>query len=88
MKAEAFKRFAWGHASAKLLTLHSAKGMEFSWVCVAGLQAMPLRDEAPEDALRLLDVAMTRATQQLLLTAHGDSPVVRRVQQALHFAAP
>ena len=93
MNTEAFKRFDWGHASAKLLTLHSAKGLEFSWVCVAGLQAMPLRDEAPEDALRQLYAAMTRATRQLLLTAHGELPVVRRVQQALHavaqhFAAP
>ena len=83
MNAEAFKRFDWSRATVKLLTLHSAKGLEFSWVCVAGLQALPMRDEALEDALRLLYVAMTRDTQHLLLSASGDSAVVQRVQLAL-----
>ncbi len=93
MNAQAFKRFDWLHDSAKLITLHSAKGLEFPWVCVAGLQAQPMRDEALEDALRLLYVGMTRSTQHLLLSASGHSAVVQRVQAALqqvsqHFAQP
>ncbi len=87
MHAQAFKRFDWQQSCVKLLTLHSAKGLEFAWVCVAGLQTMPLRDEALLEALRLLYVAMTRSTGQLLLSAHGDSAVVRRVQQALRSLA-
>jgi len=87
MNAQAFTRFDWQHASAKLLTLHSAKGLEFAWVCVAGLQAMPMPGEAPDEALRLLYVAMTRATQQLVLAAHGESVLVQRVQQALQAVA-
>ena len=87
MNAVAFRRFDWQRASAKLLTLHSAKGLEFGCVFVAGLQAMPLAGESLDEALRLLYVAMTRATQQLVLSAHGDSPVVQRVQQALQVVA-
>lgn len=87
MNAQAFTRFDWQHASAKLLTLHSAKGLEFAWVCVAGLQAMPMPGEPLDEALRLLYVAMTRATQQLVLAAHGESALVQRVQQALQSVA-
>jgi superfamily I DNA/RNA helicase len=67
----------------KLLTLHSAKGLEFPAVHVAGLQAMPMRDEALEDAARLLYVGMTRATHDLALSACGASPVVERVRESL-----
>ncbi|GMV47528.1 MAG: hypothetical protein AMXMBFR66_29260 [Pseudomonadota bacterium] len=80
---EDFKRFDWCAPSVKLLTLHGAKGLEFAWVAVAGLQAMPLGQDTLDDALRLVYVAMTRATLRLLLSAHGDSPVVRRVDEAL-----
>jgi ATP-dependent exoDNAse (exonuclease V) beta subunit len=36
-----------------------------------------------DEALRLLYVGMTRATHELVLSAHGSSPVVQRVRQAL-----
>jgi ATP-dependent exoDNAse (exonuclease V) beta subunit len=52
-------------------------------VFVAGLQALPMRDESMEDAARLLYVAMTRATQDLVLSAHGSSPIVARVKSSL-----
>ncbi len=83
MNALAFRRFDWGRPSVKLLTLHSAKGLEFALVIVAGLQSLPLGDEPLQDAVRLLYVAMTRATRELVLSAHGPSPLVQRVQDAL-----
>ncbi len=83
MGSQAFKRFDWFHDSVKLLTLHSAKGLEFRWVCVSGLQAMPMPDEPLDEALRLLYVGMTRATQQLVLSAGGESSMVLRVRSAL-----
>jgi len=83
MNALAFRRFDWRRPSVKLLTMHSAKGLEFGLVCVAGLQALPMRDETLEDAVRLLYVAMTRATRELVLSAHGRSAVVDRVRDAL-----
>lgn len=84
MAAQAFRRFDWAADTVRLLTLHSAKGLEFPWVAVVGLQALPLRDESPEDAMRLLYVGMTRATRQLVLSASGRSPMTERVQRALH----
>lgn len=83
MASEAFRRFDWQRPSVKLLTMHSAKGLEFPEVFVAGLQALPLKDEAPDDAARLLYVAMTRATHELVLSAHGGSPVVERVREGV-----
>lgn len=83
MNAQAFRRFDWGMHSVKLLTLHSAKGLEFPLVFVAGLQVMPMRDETLDEAVRLLYVAMTRATSALVLSAHGTSAVVERVREAL-----
>jgi superfamily I DNA/RNA helicase len=93
MNSQAFRRFDWGRPSVKLLTMHSAKGLEFPLVFVAGLQALPTRDESMEDAARLLYVSMTRATQDLVLSAHGSSPIVSRVKESLgevarQFAAP
>jgi len=83
MGAAEFRGFDWRRSCIRLLTLHSAKGLEFALVLVAGLQAMPWRGESMDDAVRLLYVAMTRATQALVLSACGTSLVVERVHQAL-----
>lgn len=83
MNAQAFRRFDWRRPSVKLLTLHSAKGLEFAQVHVAGLQALPMHDESLDDAVRLLYVAMTRATHELVLSSCGRSAVVDKVRQAV-----
>jgi UvrD-like helicase C-terminal domain/Nuclease-related domain/AAA domain len=83
MNEQAFRHFDWVRTSVKLVTLHSAKGLEFPLVFIAGLQALPMRDEALDEAVRLLYVGMTRATRELVLSAHGSSAVVQRVKQAL-----
>jgi superfamily I DNA/RNA helicase len=83
MNSQAFRRFDWRQPSVRLLTMHSAKGLEFPLVFVAGLQSLPMRDESLEDAARLLYVAMTRATHELVLAAHGTSPIVARVKVSL-----
>ncbi len=87
MNAHAFRHFDWRRPSVKLLTLHSAKGLEFPLVFVAGLQALPMAGETLDDALRLLYVAMTRATRELVLSTHGasseSSGVVQRVRDSL-----
>lgn len=54
MSAQAFRRFDWRRPSVKLLTMHSAKGLEFPLVFVAGLQALPMGGESLEDAARLV----------------------------------
>ncbi|MBI5716219.1 MAG: NERD domain-containing protein [Burkholderiales bacterium] len=83
MNSQAFRRFDWQRPSVKLLTMHSAKGLEFPLVFVAGLQALPMRNEALDDEARLLYVAMTRATHELVLSAHGTSAIVERVRESL-----
>lgn len=83
MGQRGFQRIDWHASSIKLLTLNGAKGLEFPVVVVAGLQAMPVRSEAFDEELRLLYVAMTRATDELLLFTHGDSLMVQRVRDAL-----
>lgn len=83
MGSTGFQHFDWSQAGIRLVTLHSAKGLEFAHVHVAGLQRLPWRDETLEDAVRLVYVAMTRATQSLVLSCCGPSPVVERLQAAL-----
>lgn len=83
MGSRAARAFDWQSPSVKLMTLHSAKGLEFAAVQVVGLQALPMKDESLEDAARLLYVGMTRATHELALSACGPSQVVERLQQSL-----
>lgn len=75
--------FDWQADRIRMLTLHSVKGLEFPLVAIAALQELPCADESLQDAQRLLYVGMTRATQALLLSAHGDSAVVQQVRAAL-----
>jgi superfamily I DNA/RNA helicase len=83
MQAQGSTRFDWSKPSVKLITLHSAKGLEFPMVFIAGLDSMPWRDEPLEEEVRLLYVGMTRSTHELLLTASGKSPIVQRVKNSL-----
>lgn len=83
MQAQGATRFDWSRPSVKLITMHSAKGLEFPLVFIAGLDSMPWKDEALEEEVRLLYVGMTRSTQELVLTAAGNSPIVQRVKNSL-----
>lgn len=83
MESSAFRRFDWQKQSVKLITLHSAKGLEFGHVVVAGLQALPHSGESMDDELRLLYVGMTRATRELTLSASGKSAMVVHVARSL-----
>ena len=83
MNTPGFRAFHWKRPAVKLLTLHSAKGLEFSLVVVAGLDEMPWHDQPLEDELRLLYVGMTRSTHTLVLSAAADSPMVQRVRNSL-----
>jgi superfamily I DNA/RNA helicase len=64
--------------SVKVMTLHSSKGLEFPIVTIAGIGFMPYKEEESADA-RLLYVAMTRATEELTMTASRDSVFVQRL---------
>lgn len=65
--------------SVKLMTMHSSKGLEFPFVSVFGANCLPhpKADETVE--AKLLYVAMTRATEKLLVTGHADSGYFARL---------
>lgn len=67
---QAKKQFNPKHASVKLMTIHSSKGLEFPLVVMAGLGFIPKANVEPEVEAKLLYVGMTRSTEKLLLTYH------------------
>jgi superfamily I DNA/RNA helicase len=75
------KRFDSLRDSVKIMTLHSSKGLEFPVVAIAGLGFMPFKQEEAADDARLLYVAMTRATEHLLMTASRNSVFVQRLSR-------
>ena len=54
--------------TVKLLPFHSSKGLEYPIIVIPGAGLLPKSDEANEEEARLLYVAMTRATSQLIVT--------------------
>jgi superfamily I DNA/RNA helicase len=72
-----------GDEFVRLTTLHSSKGLEFPVVFLIGLNLLDAREAALADELRLLYVGMTRATQELYLSASADSPIVEQVEASL-----
>jgi superfamily I DNA/RNA helicase len=52
----------------KFLTFHSSKGLEFPFVAIHGGHIIENLKDAEEEEARLLYVAMTRATSQLVMT--------------------
>jgi hypothetical protein len=54
--------------TVKLLPFHSSKGLEFPLVVIPGAGLMSSPNEGSDEEARLLYVAMTRATQKLILT--------------------
>lgn len=69
--------------TVKLMTMHSSKGLEFPLVCVPGIGMPHKNAEAAEDEARLLYVAMTRATRQLVLTFGATSQFSEKLRSAL-----
>jgi hypothetical protein len=59
--------FADGEDMVKFLTMHSCKGLEFRFVAIPGTRYLAQDGEAAKMDARLLYVAMTRATQQLVV---------------------
>ncbi len=70
------------HASIKLLTMHSSKGLEFPVVFIPGAGAIPNPDCDLNAEIQLLYVAMTRATEQLFLSYHRASAITARLTRA------
>lgn len=71
-----------GKEAVNVLTMHASKGLEFSTVALSGLGDLPYASHDANEQARVLYVGMTRAMQQLILTASQDSDFTRKLQQA------
>lgn len=78
-KNSASRKYKAGEDSVKIMTMHASKGLEFPVVAIAGLGFMPYRPDQAADDARLLYVAMTRATESLVMTASRKSAFVERL---------
>jgi superfamily I DNA/RNA helicase len=65
--------------AVRLMTMHTAKGLEFPCVAVGGLGAVGRHGSGLDDDVRLIYVAITRATHEAFLTYSRVSPVVERM---------
>lgn len=75
--------FVPGQDGVSVVTMHSSKGLEFPLVCIPGIGAPFAHSEEPGDEAKLLYVAMTRATHELVMTHGADSPFVSKMQIAM-----
>lgn len=76
------KQLQLGQDSVKLMTMHSSKGLEFPVVAVSGIGYMPVENADRTAEAKLLYVAMTRATEKLLLTSHRESEFLTGLLEA------
>jgi len=63
-----------------LLTMYTAKGLEFNSVVVPRLESLPKSGAELDEEAKPLYVALTRATSNLLLTGHGRSVFSRKIK--------
>ncbi|GGA48120.1 DEAD/DEAH box helicase [Dyella nitratireducens] len=73
-----------GEDSVKLVSMHSSKGLEFPVVIIPGLGALPKHGQDEAQEARLLYVAMTRATEQLILLHHEESVFTARIRASIN----
>jgi len=72
-----------GEPAVKLVSMHSSKGLEFHTVFIPGLDRLPDARESEESEARLLYVAMTRATDRLVMTCGNDGGFADRINHAV-----
>ncbi len=69
--------------SVKVITMHSSKGLEFATVATCGIGSLGVDSERVEEDAKLLYVAMTRATENLLVTSSKASPFAVKLQEMI-----
>lgn len=72
-----------GAPAVKIVTMHSSKGLEFGVTFIPKLCELAKSPEDEADEARLLYVAMTRATERLVMTCVGESKFSKRVGAAI-----
>lgn len=77
------RQFSSGEESVKVITMHSSKGLEFPTVATCGIGYLGSNEERQLEEAKLLYVAMTRATENLLITSSKASPFSAKLQDML-----
>jgi superfamily I DNA/RNA helicase len=77
------REFSVSTDTVKLLTMHSSKGLEFPTVATCGVGSLGLDKERVQEEAKLLYVAMTRATENLLVTSSKRSPFSSKLQEMI-----
>ena len=72
----ASRKYDPSHPSIKLMTMHSAKGLEFPVIFIPAVDRLPVMNDRLADEVRLMYVAMTRAVDRLVVTHVRDSILV------------
>lgn len=82
LKDAASKSLDPSRASVKLMTPHSSKGLQYRVVVIGGVGfwPYPLPQQSESEQARLLYVAMTRATHELVMTSSKGSVFSERLQ--------
>jgi superfamily I DNA/RNA helicase len=76
-------RFAATQDTVKLMSMHASKGLEYPVVVLAGLGLIDADNPAEsKDEARILYVAMTRATQELVMTCDRQTTITQRLVAA------
>ncbi len=69
--------------SVKIMSMHSSKGLEFPLVVLAGLGVIEATNiEKTREEARLLYVAMTRSTRELVMTCDRETEITKRLAKA------
>jgi ATP-dependent exoDNAse (exonuclease V) beta subunit len=63
--------------------MHSSKGLEFPLVCIPAIGSPSKNDGDEKEEARLLYVAMTRATHELVMTHADNTPAVEKMYKAM-----
>lgn len=79
LRDKASKSFDPSRSTVKVMTPHSSKGLQYRIAVIAGIGFWPFKSET--DEARLLYVAMTRATHELLLTSSKPSVFSERIKK-------
>jgi superfamily I DNA and RNA helicase len=72
-------RVSLSRSAVRMLSMHTAKGLEFPCVAVGGLGLIGRHGEVLDDCVRLAYVAITRATHEAFLTYSTESTLVQRL---------
>ena len=74
------RSFLSGEDKISLMNIHSSKGLEFHSVVMAGLGHVRIAEDELEKNVRLLYVGMTRARENLLLTASARNELTAHIE--------